>query len=61
MLSPNSTLDVRMDFSLPELSLDYSIFGLIEKNKGGGLKMPWTKLIQYSYKVFPLPKWISIL
>ena len=26
MLSPNSTLDVRMDFSLPEWSLDYLLF-----------------------------------
>ena len=26
MLSPNSSLDVRMDFSLPECSLDYSYF-----------------------------------
>ena len=25
MLSPNSTLDVRMDFSLPKWSLDYDI------------------------------------
>ena len=26
MLSPNSTLDVRMDFSLPKRSLDYMVF-----------------------------------
>ena len=29
MLSPNSTLDVRMDFSLPEWSLDYNIIVLV--------------------------------
>ena len=29
MLSPNSTLDVRMDFTLPEWSLDYIAFFVI--------------------------------
>ena len=23
--------------------------------------MPWTKLLQYSYTVLPLPRWISIV
>ena len=34
MLSPNSALDVRMDFSLPELSLDYYIFWLTKQSCG---------------------------
>ena len=32
----------------------------LKKNKRG-LKMPWTKLMQYSYKVVLLPIWISIV